>query len=417
MNRFIFIPGKNLNLSLAELVSWFDSDNCYFRITEVGNGFLAAEAEKSPDANHLGGMIKVCKLIESFDKKPLKHPGSIFDNMPFKELPKAKIFGVSVYPDSKKNNKLFNHFATALKKNLREAGIYSKFFPIPRDRSTLTHVEVIKKGLEETVVCIGKKKIHVARTVSVHNPFEFQRRDVFRPEQRPMYSIPPRLARIMIGLTGKKDGLLLDPFCGIGTILQEAALMGFDFLGSDIDEECVMDAIANLSWLSQDYSLGLSELEKKILKADATKLSRFMQPKTVDAIATEPYLGPPLSVHPDQNRAKSILRGLKPLYEKSLREFSIILRPGGRLSIVFPRFEFGGHFAHLDAEKMAAKAGLRPVDILARQKIPGSFPYIDKEERHKTIREIWVFEKVPDSPSRPEDLPELRYTKKNFKPE
>ncbi|MCX6814949.1 MAG: hypothetical protein NTY20_04860 [Candidatus Aenigmarchaeota archaeon] len=403
MNRFIFIHGKNLELSLAELVSWFDSNSYYFRITEIGKGFIAAEAEKAPEADSLGGMIKVCRLLESFDKKPIHTRESIFENAPLKDLPKSKVFGLSVYPNSKKNNKFFQHYASSLKRNLRQAGINSKFMPVPKERSALTHVEVLKKRIEEIVVCMGRKKIHVGKTVSVHNPFEFQKRDIQRPEQRPMFSIPPRLARIMVNLTGAK-GLLLDPFCGMGTILQEASLMGFDILGTDIDEDCCLAAIENLYWLSQDYKLSLSNLDKKIMRVDATKLSKVFQPKSIDAIVTEPNLGPALKISPDENKAEGILRGLKPLYEKSLKQFSTILKEGGRVCMVLPRFEFGEHFAHPETEKLAARAGLRPVDILAKYNLPHSFPYVDKEERHKTIREIWVFEKIPEPPSRPEDL-------------
>jgi tRNA G10 N-methylase Trm11 len=417
MNRYIFIPGKNPSLSLAELVSWFGFQDAYFRIQEIGDGFIAAEAERAPEADSLGGMIKVCKLLESFDRKPDPLNESIFDRVPVDNLPKSRLFGLSVYPDSRKNNRYFQHFASSLKNNLREAGMNSKFMDVPKDRSSLTHVEVVNKKLEEVVVCLGAKKIHVAKTISVHNPFAFQKRDMKRPRQRPMFAIPPRLARIMINLSRKSDSKsLLDPFCGIGGILQEAALMGLDFYGADIDAKCVMDSIANLTWLSQDFSLRLSGLEKKILKADATRLSRVFEKGSMDLIVTEPDLGPALKAFPDENRAKAIIRGLKTLYNKSLREFSYILRPGGRMCMVFPRFEFGEHFAHPEAARMASKAGLRPVNILEKHSIPGSFPYIDKEQRHKTIREIWVFEKMPDPDSRPEDLPELRYTKKNFKP-
>ena len=407
MNRLIFIPGKNPDLSLAELASWYDSSGFYFRLAEMGDGFMAAEAEKAPDANRLGGMIKVCSLLESFDKKPLQHPESIFEKIPVKFLPKGRLFGLSVYPDSGKNSSLFNHFASSLKKNLKDCGINCKFFPVPKDRSALTHVEVINKKLEEIVVCLGKK-IHIAKTISVHNPFEFQKRDVKRPQQRPMYSIPPRLARIMINLAQTPNSkTLLDPFCGIGSILQEAALMDFEIFGSDLDGRCAYKAIQNLKWLSKQYCLKIPDIEEKIIMADATRLSAQFQPKSMDMIVTEPHLGPPLKIHPDRNRAQRILRGLKPLYEKSLREFSLILRPGGRVCIVFPRFEFGGHFAHLEAVKMAEKAGLRPVDVFRKTGLPGGLPYIDKEERHKTIREIWVFEKPGGSklmPKPPVDL-------------
>jgi tRNA G10 N-methylase Trm11 len=418
MNRFIFIPGKNPELSLAELASWFDSNGIYFRVQEAGKGFIIAEAKRAPDANSLGGMIKVCSLMESFQKKA-GPAARIFDRVPVRDFPRSRVFGLSVYPDSGENSMLFRRLALSLKRNLRQEGIAAKFMPVPKDRSALTHVEVIKKELEEIVVCLGEEKTHVGKTVSVHNPFEFKKRDVDRPSQRPMFSIPPRLARIMVNLSqARMEGrkLLLDPFCGMGTILQEASLMGFDILGTDIDEECCLAAIENLYWLSQDYSLGLQDLDKKIMRMDATKLSKAFGPKSIDAIVTEPNLGPALKIAPGQNKAEGILRGLKPLYQKSLQEFSFVLKPGGRVCMVLPRFEFGEHFAHPEALKLAARAGLKPVDILKKHNIQGSFPYVDKEQRHKTIREIWVFEKMPEPASRPEDLLELRYTKKNFTP-
>ena len=62
--------------------------------------------------------------------------------------------------------------------------------------------------------------------------------------------------------------------------------------------------------------------------------------------------------------------------------------------MVFPRFEHGKHFTHAEARKLADKAGLKPVNILEKHGLHGSFPYIDREERHRTIREIWVFGKA-----------------------
>ena len=39
----------------------------------------------------------------------------------------------------------------------------------------------------------------------------------------------------MCNLTSLKEGILWDPFCGSGTILMEAAVLGFDIIGTDID--------------------------------------------------------------------------------------------------------------------------------------------------------------------------------------
>ncbi len=387
MHQLIFIPGKNPNLSLAELASWLDSRGSGFRLKEAVDGFILAEADKIPQADDLGGMIKVCRHLGSFEKSQLNEPEKMFSGL---DGLSGRKFGLSIYPDSKDNNALSSSLALSIKE--MKGG---KFMQVPKGRSALTHVEVIKQRLDEIVVCIGSGKTHAARTLSVHNPFEFQKRDVQRPAQRPMYSIPPRLAKTMINLsrTGESRALL-DPFCGIGGILQEAAVMGLYINGIDIDGKCIPQAIQNMKWISKEYRLSIPNLEKKIRQGDATKLSRLFRPGSIDLIVTEPNLGPALKLQPDRNRAERILRGLKPLYDKSLKEFSLVLKPKGRVCMVFPRFEFGKHFSHLEAEKLAGKSGMEPVNVLKSHSLPGTFPYVDKEERHRTIREIWVFSKA-----------------------
>ena len=47
--------------------------------------------------------------------------------------------------------------------------------------------------------------------------------------------LPSRIIISMLG--GRKDGLVLDPYCGSGTTLVAAKLLGFDYLGLDISEE------------------------------------------------------------------------------------------------------------------------------------------------------------------------------------
>ena len=95
-------------------------------------------------------------------------------------------------------------------------------FPKIGRSAQLSHVEVLKKNLVENkaeiLLCIGKEETWVAQTVAVHNPFEFQKRDVYKPIQRKIFGMPPRLARIMVNLSACTPGkVLLDPFCGVGT--------------------------------------------------------------------------------------------------------------------------------------------------------------------------------------------------------
>lgn len=66
-----------------------------------------------------------------------------------------------------------------------------------------------------------------------------------RTEER-RAALRPTVAGAMVLLAGGPGGRLLDPFCGSGTILREAAELGWTPFGSDADPEAVRAARVNL---------------------------------------------------------------------------------------------------------------------------------------------------------------------------
>ncbi|NVM53134.1 MAG: N-6 DNA methylase [Candidatus Helarchaeota archaeon] len=101
------------------------------------------------------------------------------------------------------------------------------------------------------------------------NYMEVKRKELRQraPHRRPFFhpcGLDPFLARAMVNLAETKPPVTLyDPFCGSGSILIEAALMGFKIIGSDISQKMVRGSSLNLKAISvQDFS---------ILKADARK--------------------------------------------------------------------------------------------------------------------------------------------------
>ena len=58
-----------------------------------------------------------------------------------------------------------------------------------------------------------------------------------KPKRHPAM-LKPKLARLLVNLTGAKKQLL-DPFCGTGSILIEAGVLGLKPLGSDIDPKMI----------------------------------------------------------------------------------------------------------------------------------------------------------------------------------
>ena len=84
--------------------------------------------------------------------------------------------------------------------------------------------------------------------------------------------LPPKLAMMMINLAGQSLGAtILDPFCGSGTILMEAATIGYtNLMGSDISPKAIDDTRQNFAWQG-------GSLPKKLFVADARKIAPSSQ--------------------------------------------------------------------------------------------------------------------------------------------
>ena len=65
------------------------------------------------------------------------------------------------------------------------------------------------------------------------------------PEKMPT-TLSPKIAKAIINLTGLRRGKILDPFCGAGGILIEAARKKFKVTGYDIDKRAIGKAKLNL---------------------------------------------------------------------------------------------------------------------------------------------------------------------------
>jgi len=399
-NDFIFVKGKNFELSKFEIISYLDTRKYKYDILNDTEDFLIVRFLDSIDTEKmmslLGGTLKIANVLEEIPKNELGRMKSILinklDKIGLEKIFKFKtekfIFGVSVY-SNKDSYKIYKIMGNYFKKRLKQGGITSKYFGFPKKRKPqLTNVEVIKKNLvdngAEIIVCISTNKVYIGITKTIHNPFEFQKRDIERPVQRTIFSISPRLSHILINLSGAKEGdMLLDQFCGIGTILQEALLNGIKILGVDIDEACIKSSKENLRWVSKEYKLGLNNIDERLIVGDARKLSEYFGENSIDAIATEPSLGPPLKKRPTIQEANKIFKEIKTLYTGSLKEMYKILKSKKRIAIVSPCIRITkSKYVKFDFASIVNKIGF---------KIISSFT--DAERRHKTFREIFIIEK------------------------
>ena len=116
---------------------------------------------------------------------------------------------------------------------------------------------------------------------------------------------------------------------------------------------------------------------------DSRKLREYFEGNSIDAIATEPYLGPPLKKKPSLQEIDKIFEEIGNLYEKSLREMYRVLKPGKKIAIVSPCIRTTkSKCVKFDFKSISSKIGFRIIKS-----------FIDAEARHKTVREIFVIQK------------------------
>jgi tRNA (guanine10-N2)-dimethyltransferase len=115
-------------------------------------------------------------------------------------------------------------------------------------------------------VYCGKHEYDIDKGILTRKPHH-------RPKSMPI-SLDPRLARCMVNLSGPgSKRTIVDPFCGTGGILVEAALMGHRVFGYDIDHRMVQMTKENLN----HYGLCKKKGNNACLVAekDATEIGRI----------------------------------------------------------------------------------------------------------------------------------------------
>lgn len=428
----LFISGKNWRLSLAELASYLKAREIKFGVHFFSKEFFVFNFEETLGASaveDLGGIIKIGEekarfstqiAKEAFLDKNKQAQSQIAESLTSSglvdEIDKSAekvFFGVSVYCAEKTLRPLsmaIQRFAgSAVKGMLADYGKKSKFMGFSKDRrlAQLSHVEVLKKNLvenkAEVLLCIGKEETWIATTIAVHNPFEFQKRDIYKPNQRRIFAIPPRLAKIMVNLSACSPGkVLLDPFCGVGTILMEALLARANVVGVDVNLWCVKAANENLEWLKREYSL--KDAEYRVLQGDVSILTKKIGQETVDCIVTEPDLGPALRQIPTGPYASKIMQKLENLYFCFVEEAYRVLKKEGKVVLVTPyiitrsgqsvTMPIGEKLENLGFERIQPfSKEMFSEGVMGLEKLTSLNSLIEIDERHKVGREIHVYQK------------------------
>lgn len=348
MSTYIFVLGKDPELSRAELESRFIIEGrCEHSAHLMGVSLERDLTQKEFDT--LGGQVKAAKVFGECDREGLV--ATLADYLAEGHESGKLNYGISLYGMPERS---LRPLLLELKKEFKKNGINSRFANQGFKNISVAQHKGLKEGME-LLVCKNGKKFVLAEVITVQDIDAYSKRDYKKPfRDMKVGMLPPKLAQILISLTGS-EGRIWDPFCGGGVLIMEGLLMGHDMLGSDINEKTLQGAKQNLDWLRREFGV---KAEGKLIKHDARDP---LKGEKVDAIACEGYLGPPQTRPGSEKELAPVIRELTALYTdffKALGKFK------GPVVIALPFFRSKGGELHLDkvvkaAEKLGFKKDLQ----------------------------------------------------------
>ena len=345
--KYLAVLGRLPKISLAELESQFR--NVMRKTDELG--IFESYGEEKPEIGRLGGVLKLGEeLPRGFN--------SLVEFL--EELLEGKItLGVSDFRKGASARKAQAE-ALKLKKILQRRGrsvrvLQNKTAVLSTATSHHNQLAEKKNHVEIMMTDFGNFKL-----IGVQNISEYKKRDQVRPARDAKVGmLPPKLAQILINLCGKlpEGARVLDPFCGTGVVLQEAVLDGYRVMGTDLSERMVEYSERNLKWLlERETEAELTKKEKCgimkrcsdyiLFSGDATEVEWTAK---IDAVATEVFLGRPMSNPPAEVKLKEEKLTCRTIILGFLKNLGEQVETGTPVVIAVPAWlREGGEYSRLN---------------------------------------------------------------------
>lgn len=329
MSTYLFILGKDAELSLAELSARYPDG----KITVTGSDFAVLDTKQKinkPEFDKLGGVIKMGEVVRTVDREKLSD--EIVRQLIKHHSGNKLNYGISVYGWSEKN---LRSLLLDLKKKFKKEKISSRFANQRFLNLSVAQYKGIREKGIELLIAKDENKFFIAEVVAVQDIDSYAKRDYHKPyRDMRVGMLPPKLAQVMINLAGNAK-TIWDPFCGGGVLVMEGLLMGHDMFGSDISKKNLDGAVKNVDWLQREYSF---KNKVALFVHDATKP---FQNKKFDAIVCEGYLGPPQTHIQSADSLKLLIADLDRLYTAFFSALKTV-RFKGPIIIALPFFRIHG---------------------------------------------------------------------------
>ncbi|MFC1647355.1 TRM11 family SAM-dependent methyltransferase, partial [Patescibacteria group bacterium] len=329
MSKYLFIFGRTVELSWHELKSVIPASD---RLTDSVASASLNKSEIEKMVSTLGGVYKIAIELGNIDEVNAENL------LKFLDITQNHVdYAISC---TEEGIVPVNAIAKQMKKMMTASGVSSRFV-LPKKKLQVSSTAVSKGKLCELIIIPYKNSFVIGKTVLVQEYEDWSKRDYGRPHSDAKSGmLPPKVARMLINITvgdNPYGKIIMDPFCGMGTILAEALMIGCGVFGGDMDVDAVEKSKQNIRWLVSQYK-NIDFGYRRIFHSEAAHISDYISPLTIDHIITEPFMGSSKLGERkiDPKKIKNILKGLEKLYIGCFRNWHGLLKNDGRVAIAIP---------------------------------------------------------------------------------
>lgn len=365
---YLAILGRIPAISIAELERVFGAE-----AIKPFSDMTALVETNTLDVQTLGGIIKAGRVVltirasswSEVSKKIIQFYANQWSSGSGKQT-----LGISVY-DWPVDTRDIQKTGIVLKSTLKKYGRGLRLIPNsePILNTATSHHNKLGLSQNKTELIVVKNSSGdciIAESVGAQNITALAARDQERPRTDAFVGmLPPKLALTMINLSAgqiahktTRRPVLLDPFCGTGVTLQEAALSGYTVYGTDLSDKMVEYSRQNIEWLIKKYHLPTKFI---IAQGDAMD-TKWQQP--IDVVVAETYLGQPFSAPPRAEKLHEVRNLCNHIISSFLQNIAPQLKPGTPLCLAVPAWrDDHGRLTHLPLTKNVDQYGFDTIHL------------------------------------------------------
>ena len=346
----IAILGRQPALGMAELEKLYGADN-----TKWFSDQSALVETESLSVDYLGGAQKTGRVVLELPSGDWRRVSMKIIQTYLREWANTEgkiTLGISAYGFDTVSPRDIQQTGIILKQKLKKADVSLRLIPNaePALNTATSHhnkLGLSSNKIELLVVKARNGRIIIAESTGAQNITAYTRRDQERPKRDAFVGmLPPKLAQIMINLTASPTQTalprLLDPFCGTGVILQEAALKGHAVYGTDLSEKMIRYSRDNLNWLQDTHHVAI---DWYLHEGDAMD-TKWQQP--IGAVVCESYLGQPFSAPPTPAKLEQVKKNCDHIISTFLQNIGSQITSGTPLCVAIPAWrDASGRLTHL----------------------------------------------------------------------